>query len=152
MMEHRPRFGFSALQQIPAIPDAVKSEGMSAVLFVLVLVPMVVFLFLRQAPALISAWKASGAREQETSLLLTEITRLTSTVEKLNDRLAEAQRMIVEATGRLGQLSSEVAGLRASNHDIRNLMAQYESRQFETDRRLNARDRRKKEGKEGEEG
>lgn len=134
----------SLLQQIPAIPDAVKSEGMSAVLFVLVLVPAIVFLFLRQAPSLISAWKASGARETETGLIVAELVKLTGSVEKLSDRVAECQRMIVEGTGRIGQLASEIAGVRSSNHGIRNLMAQYEARQFEVDKHLSNADRRAK--------
>lgn len=133
----------SLLQQIPAIPDAVKSEGMAAVLFIVVLVPLVVFMFLKQAPTLISAWKASGAREQETALIVAEVSRLTATVNDLNNRLAETQRMIVENTGRVGQLVSEIAGVRSSNHEIRTLMAQYEMRQFEVDKREKEKDRKR---------
>lgn len=100
------------LLQIPVIPDTVKSEGMSAVLFMVIIGVGVGMYCLRQLPAVMAAWRGiKTAHDGDTDRL---IEAMKGQVQSNAEVMRTIERLIATSQAEM----EEARALRRHNHEI----------------------------------
>lgn len=117
----RARATFAFLQDLPGIPEGVKSEGTVAVLFMVLVGFAALGMILKWGPGLLIAWRAPGAQEekdraeqerQRTDMLMRALVSVTEALERKASRDAEVAAQVFRlSTGLHERVGPAISGL-----------------------------------------